>query len=117
MTSTEELKQRVKSLEINAIKITKEVTELHNFIKNESTPTKEFRDDVKKLEKVKTEILGYTLQSITIVVGILALILSITFFWLNINNLSNEFYGLFVSIIVFFGVILVLWFILWVVRS
>ena len=117
MTRIEELEKRIKLLEINAKESTKEVTELHNFMKNESMPTEKFTDDVKRLEKVKTEILGYTFQSVTIVVGILALIISMTFFWLNLNNMSTAFIQFFYAIIVFFGSMFALWFIVWVYRA
>ena len=117
MTKITEHEERIKNLEINAIKLTKEVTELHKLFDKESAPTKEFGEDVKKLEKVKTEILGYTFQSVTIVVGILALVLAVVFLWLNVANLTNAFFGLFVGIIIFFGGILVMWFILWIIRD
>lgn len=74
---------------------------------------KELEKDVDKLEDVKSEILGYTFQSVTIVVGMLALILTLTFLWLNIDNLSGDFFGLFVGILVFFGGMLVIWFFVW----
>ena len=115
MTKITEHEERIKDLEMNAIRLTKEVTEFHKLLDKESIPTKEFREDVKKLEKTKAEITSYTLQLITIIVGIFALILTISYFAVN-KSIFNDLSWLIILNVIFVFV-LITWFILWFVKE
>ena len=77
-------------------------------------------EEIKKLEKIKEDILGYTLQIITIVIAIFAIIFSISFFTITSSTPSNYFnaYGdwiiiLFVTLV---GMLLI-WCLVWMKKE
>lgn len=77
-------------------------------------------EEIKKLEKIKEDILGYTLQIITIVIGMLGLIFSISFFAITGSNPGGNLilYGnwtliLFVTLVV----ILLIWCLVWMKKE
>lgn len=76
----------------------------------------DLEEKIVKVEKIKDDILGYTLQIITIVIGILALIFTLTFISLSGNDISNyiDNYGKWIIILfVALVFILIIWCILW----
>jgi len=65
--------------------------------------------EIKKIEKIKDQILEYTLQIITIVVGILTLIMSIVFLTNYYNNLPELFKLFLVVAIIYFLSVFTYW--------
>lgn len=108
------LKREISERQIAEEEIVKSLEQQKRFL---LTGSEELKHDVSRVERVKTEILGYTFQSITIVVGLLTLILTLTFFWLNLDKFYSDFFWIFVAIVIFFGSIFVLWFIMWIIRD
>ena len=106
---------RIYDLEENAEAVTKIVSELEHYITGESNPTKLLTKEVKKLEKIKSEIIAYTLQLITIVVGIFALILTISMVSLNKSVLNDAAWVIWLDVIFIF--ILLTWFIFWLLKE
>lgn len=115
MTKNEELEEKIKVLEINANNLTKEVTEIHNVLENESAPTEKFREDVRKLEKIKAEITSYTLQLITIIIAVFSLILTIIFFVFKDSILKYDDSLIILNVI--FIIVLIAWFIVWLLKE
>lgn len=118
----EEIEDR-KDLESRFKKLLKD----YNFFRKDSKNNLEIRkkhiDDYKKeldikiekIEKIKSELTSYTLQLITIIVGVFTLIITVTFFGLN-REFLNDIYlvnGLFLI----FVIIILLWFFFWFIKE
>lgn len=76
---------------------------------------KTIEDEIEELRKMKAEITSYTLQLITIIVGIFALILTISIVALNKSVLNDVAWVIWLDII--FILILLSWFVFWLLKE
>lgn len=111
------LNQEIKKREAITDSIIKDISKLNRKLLSDVGEYKIWRqkrmDEIGQLEKVKAELLSYTLRIVTMIVGLLGVILTITYLTLNVQPEGN-FLWFCVSIILFFIFIFILWFVLWI---
>lgn len=128
MTTIKELKKQLdteidnrKGLEIFVKDLWEDFNDLNVEIKNALSKRKtladidkkDFEFKIKKIEKIKDQILGYTLQIIAIVVAILAVIMSLAFLSTDFYSCPNQFVWFLSGAIVYFLVIFTWWVLMW----
>lgn len=117
----EVLKKEISKREIETEELAKSLEEQKRFLLHSENELEQYYrridEEVENISKIKNQMLGYTLQIISIVIGIFAIILSVSFLWFNIEDLCNDFKWIFVSIIAYFGIIFTIWFIIWIKRD
>ena len=111
MTAINDLEKKIKSLENNTEKLTKEVTQIHNFIDDESYPTEKLKEDIKKIEKTKAEITTYTIELISIIVGFLGVLLAIVVVGIDKMGINNDL----MPIILYLGIVFIVFFAIFVI--
>ena len=106
-----EIKERKRSI----VAITTKFEELESRLKNDTEDDTRLRtninNDMKELRKMKSEITSYTLQLITIIIGIFALLVTVIFFIFKKEFLNDLVWVIRLDII--FVLVLIAWFIIW----
>ncbi len=91
----------------------KEVSRHETNQKDNKKMMREMDDRLKQAQKLRDDLLAYTLQIVTIIIGLFGLILSIIFLLAYRDELLEFQFWFIFSILILFTIIFISWFILW----
>lgn len=117
------IEERIKNLEFelrlirdNVDSSSISIKKVRNMLEADSPRAKRFKEDIEEIQKTKADILAYTLQVVSIIIGILTVILSISFVIIYKDDLKTYFSWIIVMI-AFFLFIFTAWFIVWIKKE
>ena len=110
------LNLEITMLKDNNEKTSTSIKEINEMLEKDSPRNAKIKEDIEEIRKTKADVLAYTLQVVSIVVGILAVILSISFVFIYRDDLGNLSAWL-IMMISFFAFIFVFWFIVWMRKE